>query len=137
MIARDGRATARKVRQLARNAWNEDAAADRRAREMERRSLGQSQGPLRSPYRARPEVYDPDVVTAFANAIAQAAEQPQFSWTRRVDSNKSGGVMLDVLVAAVDWAMCSARLGAGAARSKPVRVKAEGLLRIIKAARRT
>ena len=137
MTSRDGSAPSRKARRLARNAWKEDAAADRRAREMGRRVQGQPQGPFGSPFRARPEVYDPDVVIAFVDVIARAADKPRFSWTRCVDDNKSKGEMLDVVVAAVEWAMCSARLVAGAERSRPVRVKAEGLLRVIKAARRS
>jgi len=114
MTSWDGSAPPRKARRLARNAWKEDAAADRRAREMERRVQGQPQGRLGSPFRDRPEVYDRDVVIAFVDVIARAAKRPKVSWTRRVDNNKSEGEMLDVVVAAVECAMCSARLAAGA-----------------------
>jgi hypothetical protein len=73
MIARDGRAAARKVHQLAGNVWREDAAADRRAREKERSTLqkDQPQRSFRSPFRAQPELYDREVVSAFADAIAR------------------------------------------------------------------
>jgi hypothetical protein len=45
--------------------------------------------------------------------------------------------MLDVLVASIQWALCSIRLAAGALPSRPVRVTAEGLLSSIKAQRRS
>jgi hypothetical protein len=133
--ARNGRGTARKAHQLARSAWKEDAAADRRAISRARRIQGQPQGPLGSPFRDRPEVYDPDVVIAFADAIARAATRPKFSWTRRVDNNKSEGEMLDVLVASIQWAMSSVHIAAGSMLSRPVRVTAGGLLSSLRARR--
>jgi len=138
VIARDGHATAGKVRRLARNVWREDAAADRRAQEMERNISQKNppQGSFRSPFRGRPPLYDREVVIAFADAIARVVEEPSFSWTRRVDDNKSEGVMLDVLVASVRWAMCCAQLAAGSVPSRPVRVTAEGLLSILRATKR-
>ena len=132
-IARDGRTSARKVRKTALNAWREDPGADRRASEMEHLSPDQRQ----SPYRGRPELYDRRVVLAFEVAIARAFGRPRITWTRGgqtndAQDNKTRGEMLDVLVAAVEWAMCVA-WQAGRPGSKPPKVKAEGILRIVKA----
>jgi hypothetical protein len=129
MVAREGRAPARQLRKIARNAWRQDTGADRRIREMEHKSPDQ----WRSPYRGRPELYDRGVVHAFEGAVARAIGRSHISWTRTED-NKSDSAMLDVLVAAVQWAMCVAWQFAGQPGSKPVKVKAEGLLGIIKAA---
>src|SRR5262249_27963685 len=103
-LALEGHAPARQVHKIARNAWKEDPGANRRIREMERRSPGQ----FRSPYQGRPERYDPDVVLAFESAIARAAGRPRISWTRGTNDSTSRGLMLDVLVVAVQWAMCVA-----------------------------
>jgi hypothetical protein len=140
MIVRDGRTPTRKVRQTARNAWRDDPGADRRIRE-EPPSPG---GDFRSPYRSRPEKYDPDVVLTFADGIARAIGRPRITWTRGkgeldhrdIPDHASRGVVLDVLVAAVEWAMCIAWQHAGPPGAKPPKVKAEGILRIVKAARR-
>jgi hypothetical protein len=109
MIARDGRTPARKVRKTARNAWREDPGADRRVREMERQPAAK----FRPPYRGRPEIYDPGVVWAFADAIARAAGREHFSAGHHgdeaiTDKNQKGGPMLRVLVASVRWAMTNA-----------------------------
>jgi hypothetical protein len=138
LVARDGRAQSlRTLRRVAHNAWKEDAGAERRARDMELRIVqkGEPRRPFHSPFRGQPELYDPAVVIAFAIAVARAADRPRFSWTR--DDNKRKGPMLDLLVASIGWVLCTARMVAGPVRSRPVRVTAEGLLRIIKAARRS
>jgi hypothetical protein len=89
--------SARKARRLSDNAWRWDLAADRRAR------VGSAQ-----PYKGRPEIYDREVVWAFHDVIARASGQTHITWTRRIDDNKSIGANLDLLVAAVQWAMCVA-----------------------------
>jgi hypothetical protein len=140
MIARDGKTPTRKVRQTARNAWRDDPGAHRRIREREPLSPGEG---FHSPYRARPEKYDPNVVLAFEDAIARAIDKPRISWTRgkyRLDQgyipdHASRGVVLDVLVAAVEWAMCVAWQCNAPEGSKPPKVKAEGILRILKTKR--
>jgi hypothetical protein len=129
MLAHKGRAPAKQLRMIARNAWRQDPGADRRIREMEYQPADQ----WRSPYRGRPELYDRGVVLAFENAVAHAIGRSRISWTRGTEDNKSRSAMLDVLVAAVQWAMCVAWQFAGQSGSKPVKVKAEGLLGIIKA----
>jgi hypothetical protein len=129
MVVRDGRVSARKVRKIGRNTWKEDAGANRRIREMEDQSPA-----WRSPYRGQPERYDPRVVLAFATAIARAIDRPRITWTRGTEDHKSSGPTLDVLVAAVRWAMCVAWVSA--AGGEPPKVKAGGLLEILKANRR-
>jgi len=137
MIVREGRTPTRKVHTTARNAWRDDPGADRRIREREPFSPGEG---FHSPYRGRPEKYNPDVVLAFADAIARAIGRPRISWTRGKGNldhrykpdHESRGVVLDVLVAAVEWAMCVAWQHAGPSESKPPNVKAEGILRIVK-----
>jgi hypothetical protein len=126
MIADEGKTPTRKVRKAARNAWRDDPGANRRIREREDQSPDQ----WRSPYRGQPERYDPRVVLAFATAIARAIDRPRITWTRGTEDHKSSGVILDVLVAAVHWAMCVAWVGS--AGSEPPKVKAEGLLKILK-----
>jgi hypothetical protein len=111
----------RKARKLSDNAWKWDHAADRRTREGSQ-----------EPYRGRPEVYDRDVVWAFSDAIAHACGQPRITWTRRIDDNKSTGEQLDVLVAAVQWATCSAWESAAEPGTEAPDVRAEGLIGIIK-----
>jgi hypothetical protein len=125
------RAPAREVRKVARNAWREDPGADRRIREMEHQPPDQ----WRSPYKGRPPLYDPEVVLAFESAVARAIGRPHIAWTRTIEDNKSEGPVLDVLVAAVQWAMCIAWQFAGQPGSKPVKVRAGGLLGIIRDAR--
>jgi hypothetical protein len=128
--AREGRrAPARRIHKIARNAWKQDPGADRRTREMEQLPPDQ----FRSPYRGRPELYDPEVVSAFENAITRAAGKSRLSWTRGTEDNKSSGVMLDVLVAAIQWAMCVAWQCSAPSGTAPPNVKAEGLLGIVKA----
>lgn len=133
MIEWDGRVSARKVRKISRNTWKEDAGANRRVREREDQSPDQ----WRSPYRGRPERYDPRVVLAFATAITRAIDRPRITWTRGsgIEDHKSRGDILDVLVAAVRWAMSVAWMISGAG-GEPPNVKAEGLLEILKAKRR-
>jgi hypothetical protein len=128
MVERDGRKSARKVRKTVRNAWRENPGAERRVREMERQPAAK----LRSPYRGRPEIYDPAVVLAFADAIARSTGRLRISWTRGTTDNKSRGEMLDVLVAAVEWGMCVAWQSFGGPGSQPPKVNAEGIIRILK-----
>jgi hypothetical protein len=131
VVAREGRTPSRRIRTIAKNAWKSDPAADRRIRKMEKRSPKQ----FRSPYRGQPERYDPEVVLAFADAVARASGRPRVSWTRGTTDNKSTGAILDTLIAAIQWAMCEGWRCFGPPDSKPPKVKAEGVLGIIKAKR--
>jgi hypothetical protein len=140
-ITREGKTPTREVRKTARNAWRDDPGANRRIHES--KPASQRKG-FRSPYRGRPEKYDSDVVLAFAHAIARITGQPWISWTRGtgtpdhrgIPNHGSRGVVLDVLVAAVEWAM-SVAWQSGPSGSTPPTVKAEGILRILKKARRS
>ena len=132
MSGQKERAAARRVHNTARNAWKEDPAADRRIREMEKLPSDQ----FRSPYRGQPEIYDRGVVLAFEKSIASAIGRSQISWTRGTNNNMSSGAILDVFVAAVQWATCVAWQCSAPPGGKPVKVRAEGVLRIIKGARR-
>jgi hypothetical protein len=129
MIAREGPVSARRVHKVARNAWKIDPAADRRILEQ------QSPDRLRSHYRGQPELYDRGVVLAFESAIARAAGRSRISWTRGTKDNMSRGVMLEVFIAAVQWAMCVAWQCSAPPGRMPPTTKAEGLLRIVKAKR--
>ena len=124
-VAIEGKASTRRLRKLVGHAWKWDGAADRRARE------GSA-----SPYRGRPELCDPKVVWAFADAVARTSGRSHVSWTRRTDDNKSVGVILDVFVAAVQWAICAAWLCSAPFGKDFTKVKAEGLLGVLRAARR-
>jgi hypothetical protein len=111
----------RRLRNLVDRAWKWDSAADRRARE------GSA-----TPYMGRPELYDPDVVWAFADAVARASGRLHVSWTRRIDDNKSVGVILDVFVASVQWALCAAWLCSAPFGQDFPKVRAEGLLGVLR-----
>jgi hypothetical protein len=99
---REGKVSPRRTRKVAGNAWKWDIAADRRARE------GST-----APNRSRPEVYNPDVIRAFADTIAKAANRTHLAVghhgeTTLSDTAGKGGPMFRVLVAAVRWAMVAA-----------------------------
>jgi hypothetical protein len=137
MIAHNGKTPTRKVRETARSAWRENLAADRRIREREPISPGEG---FRSPNRGRPEIYPPDVVWAFADAIARAAGCENFSIGHHgdatiTDKNKGGGAMFRCLVAAVRWAMTVAWLAAARPGTAPPIIKPEGILTLIKRGR--
>jgi hypothetical protein len=125
-IATEGNAPARKLRRLIEKAWKWDNAADRRTRE------GSA-----TPFRGRPEVYDSDVVWAFADAIALAARREHFAIGHHGDetitkeSNK-GGPMFRVLVASIEWAMIAAWLSAAPTGTPAPQVKPEGILTVLK-----
>ena len=117
---------ARKIRNLIEMRWKWDPAADRRARE----------GSV-TPFRGRPEVYDRDVVWAFANAIASAAGCEDFAIGHHGDEtltrgSKKGGPMLRVLVASVEWAMSAAWLCASPPGTPAPLAKPEGILTVLK-----
>jgi hypothetical protein len=133
VVTRGGRESARKVHKIERNAWKVDPGAERRTREMAQKSPDQ----WRSPYKGRPERYDPGVVLAFATAIARAFNRPSITWTRGTGTkdHRTSGDLIDVLCAAVYWAMCMAWLSFGGGNESPS-VKAEGLIKILKAQRR-
>ena len=131
--AREGRRVpARRVHKIVRNAWRQYPGADRRTREMEQWPPDQ----FRSPYRGQPEQYDPEVVLAFEIAVARAISRSRVSWTRGTSDNKSSGPILDVLVAAVQWAMCVAWQCSAPPGSDAPKVKAEGILGIVRAKRK-
>jgi hypothetical protein len=125
----EGSAPSKKVRKVADNAWKHDRAADRRARE----------GSI-APYRGRPEVYDPDVVQAFANAIARVANRTQFATGHHGDATLGdtggkGSPLFRVLVAAIRWAMFATWQSAAPPGSPPPIVKPEGILNAFKRTR--
>ena len=60
----------RKARQIARNAWREDSGADRRVRALKPSAANKNK--ILSAHRGRPDLYDPHVVWAFADSIAEA-----------------------------------------------------------------
>jgi hypothetical protein len=123
------KAPARKTRQLIEQAWKWDHAADRRARE------GSA-----TPFRGRPEIYDRDVVRAFADAILRASGREHFGTGHHGDdaltkaSNK-GGAMFCVLVASVEWAMTAAWLCASPPGTPAPQANPEGILTVIKRGR--
>jgi hypothetical protein len=122
-----GAAPARKTLRLADNMWKQDAAADRRTRE----------GSM-APYRGRPEIYERDVLMAFADSIASAAGLPQFvighHSEKTLDDAEKGSPLFETLVAAVRWAMLAAWQSAGAPGTLPPIVKKEGVLTAYKQA---
>jgi len=133
LITRRGKTPARTARKIAANAWKWDAAADRRTRKKARQGGA-------SLYKGRPEIYNADVVWAFADAIARAAVSEHFSIGHHGDAaiteeNTGGGAMFRVLVAAVRWALTAAWLGAGPPGTPPPTVKPEGILTVIKRGR--
>jgi hypothetical protein len=121
----EGKASTRRLRKLVGHAWKWDSAADRRTQ----------QGSA-SPYKGRPQLCDPNVVCAFADAVARASGRSHVTWTRRTDDNKSVGVILDVFVATVQWAICEAWRCSAPFGQDFTKVKAEGLLGVLRAARR-
>jgi hypothetical protein len=134
VIIRRGKTSARELRKIAGNAWKWDHAEDRRIRKA---AFGRT---ARSPRKGRPELYDPEVVAAFADAVARAAGRPKFSIGHHGDEaitekNKAGSVMLRVLVAAVRWSMTVAWQVSAPWESAPPIVKPEGLLSLIKRGR--
>jgi len=127
--SKEGPVSSRRIRKVADNAWKQDIAADRRARE------GST-----APYRGRPEVYDRDVVWAFADAIARAANRTHFAIGHHGDATlgdtgRKGGPLFRVLVAAVRWAMVAAWQSAAPLNAAPPVVKPEGILTTIKRTR--
>jgi hypothetical protein len=118
--------SARKARRLIDNAWKSDHAADRRVRE------GSA-----APYKGRPEVYDRDVVWAFADAIARTAGREHFATGHHGDvtiteKDDKGGPMFRVLVASIQWAMIAAWQGAAPPGTVRPTVKPEGILTALK-----
>jgi hypothetical protein len=134
VLGRDGPTPTRSTRKIAENAWKQDYAADRRALDPARSN------DFNSPYRGRPEKYDPTIVWAFADAIASAAERKQFSIGHHGDvmlahDNTAGGPMLRTLVAAVQWAMSMAWQASSLPGTEAPIVKPEGILSVIKRGR--
>jgi hypothetical protein len=124
-----GGTSARKARRLAINAWKWDHAADRRLRE------GSA-----APYKGRPEVYDRDVVWAFADAIARAAGRERFATGHHGDvtiaeKDDKGGPMFRVLFASIQWATIAAWHGAAPPGTVPPSLKPEGILTVLKRGR--
>jgi hypothetical protein len=134
VIARSGKTPARTTRKMAENAWKWDHAADRRFRN------AAPEDDLSSMYKGRPEAYDPDVVMAFANAIAQAAGRTRFSIGHHGDltitDQNEAGPMVRVLVDAIQWAMAVAwQMSAPWGTPPPPRVRPEGIIALIKRSR--
>ena len=114
-----------------RNSWKENPGADRRVRALKPSAANKNK--ILSAHRSRPVLYDPHVVWAFADSIAEAAGR-KFSVGHHGDNaitdERMAGPMLAVLVAAVRWAMTMAEPGA----TSQV-VKTEGILTLIKRGR--
>jgi hypothetical protein len=123
--------SARRARTLADNAWKWDHAADRRVR------AGSAK-----PYKGRPEVYDRDVVRAFADAIVLAVGSERFAVGHHGDvtiteKDDQGGPMFRVLIASVQWVMTAAwQATAPLGTAQPI-VKPEGILSLLKRSRLT
>jgi hypothetical protein len=117
----EGAAPARKTLRLADNVWKQDAAADRRTLE------GSA-----APYRGRPQIYERDVLLAFAGSIASAVGLPRFATghhsEKTLDDTEKGSPLFETLVAAVQWAMTAAWQSAGAPGTLPPIVTREGVL---------
>ena len=117
---------ARKIRNVIKKAWKWDPAADRRTRE------GSA-----TPFRGRPEVYDRDVVWAFADVIARAAGREHFAIGHHGDetitkTSDKGGPMFRVLIAGVEWAMIAAWMCAAPPGTPAPQAKPEGILTVLK-----
>jgi hypothetical protein len=119
-------ASRRKARQIAENAWSWNEGADRRTR-----------AGHKSPYRGRPDVYNPEVVKAMADAIARAVGEERFRWYHGVKApaitdSAQAGPMVDIVCCAVDWAMLLAwQLSASPGTAAP-KLKPEGVLSILR-----
>jgi hypothetical protein len=132
VIIREGKTPARVVRKIAANAWKQDSRADRRVRN------AAPQDDISTAYKGRPEKYPPEVVWAFADAVARAAGREHFSMGHHGDAtlaDEGGGAMFQVLVAAVRWAMSAAWLCAAPPGTAPPTVKPEGILTLLKRGR--
>src|SRR5262249_15657306 len=134
VVIRDGRTPARTTRKIADRAWKRDPAAERRVLRAGPRD------DTSTAYKGRPETYPPDVVGAFAEAIARAAGRKHFSTGHHgdvtiTDKNKGGGPMLRVLVAAMRWAMMTAWQMAAPPGTTPPAVSPEGILSLVKRGR--
>ena len=120
----------RKARQIARNAWREDSGADRRVLALKPSAANKNK--ILSAHRGRPDLYDPHVVWAFADSIAEATGR-KFSvghhGDKAITDERMAGPMLAVLIAAVRWAM------AMSPGITPPLVKTEGILTLIKRGR--
>ena len=115
----------RKAKRLANNTWKWDHAVDRRAR----------QG-LESPSKGRPEVYDPEVVYAFADTLARATGRERCSTGHHgdvtiTDAGKASPIM-NVLVCAIEWAVLASWTVARSTGSPRPKVRPEGILSVLK-----
>jgi len=130
-LIRNHQTPRRKARQIARNAWKEDPGADRRVRALKPNAANKNK--ILYAHRSRPDLYDPHVIWAFVDSIAEATER-KFSvghhGDKAITDERMAGPMLAVLVAAVRWAMTMAEPGAATQL-----VKTEGILTLIKRGR--
>ena len=126
-LIRNHQTPRRKARQIARNAWREDSGADRRVRALKPSAANKNK--ILSAHRGRPDLYDPHVVWAFADSIAEATGR-KFSvghhGDKAITDERMAGPMLAVLIAAVRWAMAMSPV------ITPPLVKTEGILTLIK-----
>jgi hypothetical protein len=114
----------RKKGQSASNTWKWDPEGDRRSLEG-----------ARSPYKGRPQLYDPDVLWAFAHAIALVADRPRFAVGHHGDDTLNddlGSPMFQLLTAAVQWAAVIAWLSAAPPGTAAPVVKPEGIRSALK-----
>jgi hypothetical protein len=132
VIIREGKTPARVVRKISANAWKQDSGADRRIRN------AAPQNDISTAYKGRPEKYPPEIVWAFADAIARAAGRAHFSTGHHGEAtitDEDAGAMLRVLVAASQWAMTAVWLAAAPPGTAPPTVKPEGILMVIRRGR--
>jgi hypothetical protein len=116
----------RKARRIAENAWSWNEAADRRTRAAHK-----------SPYRGRPEVYNPEVVKAVADAIAHSVGEERFRWyhgekTTAITNSAQASRMVDLVCCAVEWVTFVAwQLSAPPGTTAP-KLRPEGILSILR-----
>jgi hypothetical protein len=130
-VVDSGFASRRKAQRIAENAWSCNDAADRRTRAGDE-----------SPYRGRPEIYNPEVVKAIADAIAHAVGEERFRWyhgekTTTITDSAQAGPMVDIVCCAVAWAMLVAWQASAPPDTEPPKLKPEGILSILRRTTRT
>jgi hypothetical protein len=133
VFLKDRDTPARKKRQFAANAFSSDPGKYRRLR----REVGSAEEPnpnpspekLLSTAKGRPEKYDPDVIRAFARAIARAAGREKFERGNRYIP----GPMFTTLLCAMQWALTVAwKFSAPPGTSPPPKLEhrhLEGIIR--------
>ena len=124
-LAGDGKKASKKqAERFAANLWKIDNAANRRIKGLASHRIEK----WKSPYRGAPEKYDSEVVRLFMDAIVAASGKKTFECGNR----DKPGIMMNVLLSMITWAMTSTWLCAPACVSPPSKTKFEGLLPIVR-----